>query len=102
MLALFLALTRCGYKHGRHHGQVVYVTEKPLKPMLNLRPFVLLGSAGNPNPHPSPSSSPSPRPNPNPIPHSNLFLTLILALNLAVRPARFGREPRDAALSGVS
>ena len=29
------------------HNRVLYVTEKPLKPMLNLRPFVLLGSAGS-------------------------------------------------------
>ena len=29
------------------HHRVLYVTEKPLKPMLNLRPFILLGSAGS-------------------------------------------------------
>ena len=34
-----------GHNNG-YNGRVLYVTEKPLKPMLNLRPFVLLGSAG--------------------------------------------------------
>ena len=29
------------------HDRIIYVTEKPLKPMLNLRPFVMAGSAGS-------------------------------------------------------
>ena len=35
-----------GSTNGHNNGRVLYVTEKSLKPMLNLRPFILLGSAG--------------------------------------------------------
>ena len=59
--------------HGHQHGRVLYVTEKPLKPMLNLRPFVLLGSAGSLATLRSlglakPTSNPNPNPNPTPNP----------------------------------
>ena len=60
--------------HGHQRGRVLYVTEKPLKPMLNLRPFVLLGSAGSLATLRSlglakPTSNPNPSPNPNPTPN---------------------------------
>ena len=59
--------------HGHQRGRVLYVTEKPLKPMLSLRPFVLLGSAGGLATlrslglaNPTSNTNPKPHPTPNP------------------------------------
>ena len=42
----FAVVLETSFDSATRHHRVLYVTEKPLKPMLNLRPFILLGSAG--------------------------------------------------------